>query len=100
MYQIQNGVLVERVPALNISETPPTPVVIESGTRFVVEIGKFEWLGHEGLYSEISLPDIPGCRFRVRYHQLYLAIGKTGPAVVFKPSANNGSKKGLNSASR
>jgi hypothetical protein len=84
MYQVQSGIFLQRVPALNISEKPPRPVVLESGTRFVVEIGKFEWLGHEGLYSEISLPDLPGCRFRVRYHQLYQAIGKVGAAGVFR----------------
>jgi hypothetical protein len=94
MLQVQNGVLVDRVAALNISENPPTPLIIESGTRFVVEIGKFEWLGHEGLYSEISLPDLPGCRFRVRYHQLHQAMGKTGAAVVFKPSSAVAGKKG------
>lgn len=93
--QAQNGVLMDRVPALNISERPPAPLVIESGTRYVVEIPKFEWLGREGLYSEISLPDVPGCRFRVRYHQLYQASGKNSHTAAFKPATANGGRKGL-----
>jgi hypothetical protein len=84
MYQLQNGTLQNSVRAINVSEKRPTPVVIESGTRFEVLIGQFEWLGHDGLYSEITLAECPGLRFRVRYHQLYRAAGRTGTAGILR----------------
>lgn len=70
MFRIQNGILARRVSAIDITRDPAVETIIETGNRFVVEIGQFEWLGHEGIYSEISLPDVPGCRYRVRYDAL------------------------------
>lgn len=70
MFRIQNGIVGRRVSAIDITRDPAVETVIETGNRFVVEIGQFEWLGHEGIYSEISLPDVPGCRYRVRYDEL------------------------------
>ena len=80
MQKLRNGTLAERVPALNMSIQPPAPLTILSGSKFAVEREKLEWLGREGLYSDITLPDVPGCRFRVRHHQLALAVGD-GPGV-------------------
>ena len=77
---MSHRVLQNRLPAIDISYRPPKAVVLDAGTTFVVEIGKFEWLGREGLYSEISLPKAPGARFRVRYQDLFgpSGVGSTG----------------------
>jgi hypothetical protein len=63
-------VLHERVTALEVVDRRETPASLERGTRYKLRMGKFEWLRHDGLYSEIVVPALPGRTFRVRYHQL------------------------------
>lgn len=74
---LPSGVLLERLPALEIDGARATPVMLEPGTRFRVNLGKFEWLGREGLYTEISLAGNSNRRFRVRYHQFRTACGSS-----------------------
>ena len=78
MERNHRGVLRTAVPGVNILLDPPSPVVIEAGTPFVIETPKAEWLGHEGMYSDITVPGMAG-RFRVRWHHLRQAVGSTLP---------------------
>jgi hypothetical protein len=66
----------ERVPAVEIGEQGNVNVILEPGTKVHVEVSKFEWLGHEGLYSEISVPSLGDRRYHVKYHLLYHASRK------------------------
>ena len=78
MERNDSGVLRTAVPGVNITLDPPSPVIIEAGTPFVIETPKAEWLGHEGMYSDIAVPGVAG-RFRVRWHHLRQAVGSTLP---------------------
>jgi hypothetical protein len=70
--------LTATVPAFDVTDRTSDIVMLAAGLEYSVELGKFEWLGHEGMYAEISLPSMPGRRFRVRRHQL-------GNGVLFRP---------------
>jgi hypothetical protein len=84
---IETATIVTPLSGLNIRENPPLPVVITSGTAVTVVAHKFEWLGNEGLYSDVVVDELPGYRFRVRAHHLNQALGRIGLAGVLKSTS-------------
>jgi hypothetical protein len=71
----ETGILQQDLAAIEIAGGKAIPTILRAGVSYTVEIGKFEWLGREGIYAEISLRDVPDRRFRVRQHQLLKAAG-------------------------
>jgi len=63
------GILQSALSAADVRQNPPAIVILDPGTPFIIHVPRMEWLGHEGLYAEISVPGVAG-RFRVRYHLL------------------------------
>jgi hypothetical protein len=70
-----SGTLQQDVVAIEIAHGTARQTTLPAGTSYTVEIGRFEWLGREGAYSEISLPAQPDRRFRVRHDRLLQASG-------------------------
>ena len=83
---VKNCSLEAPLPAWNIRESPAIPLMIFAGTSISVIAEKIEWLGNEGLYSDVTVAEVPGGLFRVRCHQLNLASGQTGVAALFRGS--------------
>ena len=82
--KIPNGIIKAPLPAVNLQKSTPAALVIQAGTAVTVVAANFEWLGNEGLYSDIVVDERPECRFRVRSHQLNQALGRRGIDVCLK----------------
>lgn len=72
--------LLTSVPAIEVADRAETPVVLPAGTEYSVTLGRFEWLRHEGLYTEIVVSGTERKTFRVRYHLLCRATSDNATA--------------------